>query len=112
MTSSGYQPTEDKFNMPGLYVMGSPTIPTTIRFSNNGGTNEFVLYAPNSNIYMENNATYKGAIAGKTVSLSNHAKVEQGDGYKPQQIGGATIFARQSDVECIGASASPPNASC
>jgi hypothetical protein len=112
ITSSGYQPTEEKFSMPGLYVMGSPTIPTTIRFSNNGGTNEFVLYAPNSNIYMENNATYKGAIAGKTVYLSNHAKVVQDSGYKPQQIGGSTIFARQSDVECVGASGSPPNANC
>jgi hypothetical protein len=61
---------------------------------------------------MENNATYKGAIAGKTVYLSNHAKVVQDSGYKPQQIGGSTIFARQSDVECVGASGSPPNANC
>lgn len=112
ITSSGYQPSEEKFNMPGLYVMGSTTIPTTIRFSNNGNTNEFVLYAPNSNVYMENNATYKGAIAGKTVSLSNHAKVEQDSGYKPQQLGGSTIFTRQADVECIGATGSPPNANC
>jgi hypothetical protein len=112
ITSSGYQPTEDKFNMPGLYVTGSTTIPTTIRFSNNGGTNEFVLYAPNSNVIMENNATYKGAIAGKTVWLRNHAKVEQDDGFEPQPIGGSIIYARQSYVECTGATASPPNGNC
>lgn len=118
ITSSGYQPSEGKYNMPGLYVMGSPTIPTKIVFSNNSngkneeGANQFVLYAPNSNIYMENNATFKGAIAGKTVYLSNHAKVIQDEGFKPQNIGGSNLYSRQSYVECTGATGSPPNADC
>lgn len=112
ITSSGYQTTENKFSLPGLYVQGSTTIPTKVMFQNNGGSNQFVLYAPNSNVYMENNATYKGAIAGKTVYLSNHAKVEQDEGFEPPQIGGSTLYSRQSYVECTGATASPPNASC
>ena len=112
ITSSGYQPTAGKFSVPGLYVTGSTSIPSRIVFSNNSGSNQFVLYAPNSSLYFENNATYKGAIAGKTVYFSNHAKVEQDEGFEPPQLGGSTIFARQSYVECTGATASPPNANC
>lgn len=118
ITASGYQPAEGKYDVPGLYVTGSTTIQTKIVFSNNSngkneeGTNAFVLYAPSTAIYMENHATIKGAIAGKTVYLSNHARVIQDEGFKPPNIGGSNIFTRQSYVECTGATASPPNANC
>jgi len=112
VTATGYQPEIGKYDVPGFYVMGSPTIPTTIEFSNNSGNNEFILYAPNSDIIVKNNATYTGVIAGKTVHLDNNAIVRQDAGFEPPQIGGATIFERQSYVECTGATASPPNAGC
>jgi hypothetical protein len=112
ITSSGYQPSADKFAVPGLYVTGSTSIASKVSFSNNSGSNQFVLYAPNSNLYFENNATYKGAIAGKTIYFTNNAKVEQDEGFEPPQLGGSTIYARQSYVECTGATGSPPNASC
>jgi hypothetical protein len=112
ITSSAYQPGEDKFAVPGLYVMGSTTIPTKVSFGNNAGDSQFVLYAPNSNVFLENNATFKGAIAGKTVYLSNHAKVEQDEGFEPPKIGGSTLYSRQLYVECVGSTGSPPNASC
>lgn len=111
ITATGYQPEIGKFDVPGFYVMGSESIPTTIEFSPNGGTNEFILYAPNSDILIKNKATYTGVIAGKTVHLEN-AIVRQDEGFKPPDIGGATIFERQSYLECTGASASPPNAGC
>lgn len=113
ITSSGYQTGEGRFEVIGLYLLGSTTIPTSVSFKNNtGATNEFVLYAPNTDIYMENNSTYKGAIAGKTIHLSNHAKVEQDNGFKPPNLGGQVLYTRQSYVECTGATASPPNADC
>jgi hypothetical protein len=112
VTATGYQPEIGKFDMPGFYVMGSPTIPTTIEFSNNSGTNEFILYAPNTDIVIKNNAVYTGVIAGKTVHLDNNAIVRQDEGFEPPQIGGATIYERQSYVECTGATASPPSAAC
>jgi hypothetical protein len=112
ITSSGYQTTEDKFAVPGLYLMGSTTIPTKVVFGNNAGDSQFVLYAPNTNVYLENNATFKGAIAGKTVYLSNHAKVEQDEGFEPPNIGGSALYSRQSYIECVGATASPPSANC
>jgi hypothetical protein len=110
--ATGYQGSE-KSDLPGLYMMGSATIATQARFSNNSGTtNEFILYAPNTSILIENNATYKGVLAGKTIKLSNNATVEQDSAFKPPKIGGATLYARQSYIECVGATASPPNASC
>lgn len=121
ITASGYQPTEGKFDVPGLYVTGSATIASKIVFSNNSkgkgekegeGTNAFVLYAPNTAVYMENHATIKGAIAGKSVHLGNHTRVIQDEGFKPQAIGGSNIYTRQSYVECTGATASPANANC
>jgi hypothetical protein len=100
-------------DLPGLYMMGSTTISTRANFQNNSGTtNEFVLYAPNTDIVIENDATYKGVLAGKTIKLSNNATVEQDAGFKPPQIGGATLFSRQSYVECVGPTGSPPNANC
>jgi hypothetical protein len=111
--ATGNQGSTEKSSLPGLYLMGSTSIPTTARFANNTGTtNEFVLYAPNTDIVIENNATYKGVLAGKTVTLTNHAKVEQDANFKPPQIGGATLYSRQSYVECVGATGSPPNANC
>lgn len=112
ITSSAYQPGEDKFAVPGLYLLGSQTVPTGAVFENKGGVSQFVIYAPNTNIYLENNATFKAAIAGKTVTLSNHAKVEQDEGFEPPNLGGSTLYTRQSYVECTGATATPPNANC
>lgn len=112
VTATGYQPEIGKFDVPGFYVMGSSTIPTSVEFSNNSGTNEFILYAPNTDIIIRNNAVYTGVIAGKTVHLDNNAIVRQDEGFEPPQIGGATLYERQSYVECTGATASPPDLSC
>ena len=112
ITSTGYQPELGKFDIPGFYLMGSPTIETKVEFSNNSGSNEFVLYAPQTDIVVKNEAVYKGVFAGKTVVLDNNAIVEQDDGFEPPQIGGATLYQRQSYIECTGGTASPPDANC
>ncbi len=44
--------------------------------------------------------------------FDNNAIVEGAAPEALPQLGGATIFARQSYVECTGATASPPNANC
>jgi hypothetical protein len=111
--ATGNQGSAGNADLPGLYLMGSTAIPTKATFANNTGTtNEFVLYAPNTDIVIENNATYKGVLAGKTVTLTNNATVEQDAAFEPPEIGGAKLFARQSYVECVGATGSPPNANC
>ena len=110
--ASGYQPTEDKFAMPGLYVMGSTTITTTVSFQTKNLVNEFLLYAPNSDITLQNHGTYKGVIAGSTVTMDNHPVIEQDAGYEPPDIGGATLYTRQSYVECSGLAAVAPDENC
>lgn len=111
--ATAYQGSSEKTDLPGLYMMGSPTISTKASFQNNSGTtNEFVLYAPHTEISITNNATYKGVLAGRTIKLTNNATVEQDAAFKPPQIGGTTLYTRQSYVECVGATGSPPNANC
>jgi hypothetical protein len=110
--ATGYQTDSGKFNLPGFYLLGSPNIQTYAYWSNNAGDGEFLLYGPNTDVVINNNATYTSAIAGKTVHLDNRAIVEAVASQAIPQIGGATIFSRQSYVECIGATASPPNANC
>ncbi len=132
ITSTGYQPKEGQFDMPGLFVTGSTKIPTTIEWKQNSGTNEFVLYAPNSDIVLQNNATFKGTIAGKTVHLINKAIVEHDPGFKvPPELNpwheeevdpgedteedetdGVVVFTPQFYVECSNLVSSAPDAGC
>ena len=83
ITATGYQPTIGRYDMPGFYLLGSTTISTKVEWKNNSGTNELVLYGPNSNIVLENNAVFYGVIVGKTVLLSNNVIVIQDSGYVP-----------------------------
>lgn len=112
ITATGYQPDDDRFNLPGFYLLGSTDIETYASWSNNAGNAEMVLYAPNTNIELKNNGVFTGAIAGKTIHLDNNAIVEGAAPEALPDLGGATIFARQSYVECVGAVASPPDANC
>lgn len=110
--ASGYEAGTNMFDMPGFYIQGSTTRATSVSFGNSSGSNEFVLYAPNSTLSIDNSATFIGAIAVKSATIRNSAKIEQPNGFTPPQIGGSTLYSRQSYVECTGATASPPNAGC
>ncbi len=110
--ATGYGSAPGQYDVPGLYVQGSASRETGANFGNSSGSNQFVLYAPNTKIEINNSATFKGSIVGKSVSLANSAKVEQDTGFEPPAIGGATLYARQSYVQCSGMAVSPPNAGC
>ncbi len=111
ITSTGYNSKLGQFDMPGLYLMGS-TSKSTKATLGNSSHNEFLFYGPNTSVEINNSATFKGPIAAKKIDLSNSAVVERDVGYEPPAIGGATLYQRQSYVECVGATASPPNANC
>jgi hypothetical protein len=110
--ATGYKPELHEFDMPGLYLLGSSTIETKVNLAGQAGTNEIFVYAPSSKIEISGNANYKGVIAGKEVSDTGNGTMSQDAGYEPKPIGGATIYSRQSYIECTGATASPPNANC
>jgi hypothetical protein len=130
ITSTGYQPEKGKYELPGFYLMGSTSISTKVEWSNNSGSNEFVLYAPNTEILIKNNATYIGIIAGKSVHIEK-AIVKQDSGFvlptelnpwKETATTGTTgeaaptaqYYSPQSYVECSGISTTglAPNADC
>jgi hypothetical protein len=130
VTATGYQPALGKYDLPGFYLTGSTSIKTSVELSPNGTTNEFILYAPNTDILIKNNAVYVGIIAGQTVHLEN-AIIKQDGGFSvPTALnpwkeatvtnpGGsttpvATYFSPQSYVECSGVATTglAPNADC
>jgi hypothetical protein len=112
IVSTGYIPSEDRFAVPGLYVIGSPDIPTTVDLSGNSGTNELMLYAPYSDVEIGGSATWIGMIAGETLRLHGTPTVESDPGIDPPDIFFSTLWEPTRYVECTGASASPPDASC
>jgi hypothetical protein len=112
ITSTGYNPSLGQFDVPGFYLLGSEDIQTSATWINNSGTNEFVLYGPNTDIYLAPNSTYTGAIAGRYIFMKNNAVMKSDAGFVPPTIGGSTLYQRVRYVECTGATGTPPDANC
>jgi hypothetical protein len=113
ISATGYNEDQQVYEMPGLYLMGSTSRTTWVNLNGNlKDENELVMYGPNTSFNINGNATYIGVIAGKKVNINGNATITQPKGYKPPEIGGATIYSRQSYIECTTAVSSPPNAGC
>ncbi|HET8956504.1 MAG TPA: hypothetical protein VFN18_12675 [Solirubrobacterales bacterium] len=126
ITSTGYQGTPGKFDMPGFYFSGNGRV----YIGGNNGTNEMVVYAPESEVELKGNATYKGLIAGKTLVVTGSSTVKADPGYElppelrpPPKTGEDTsgepvrtsrLYTPQTYVECEGvvATGQAPNTSC
>lgn len=99
--------------VPGFYLLGSPTIETEVELKGtSGGTNELMLYAPNSDITIAGNATWIGMAAGKTLRTNGNPTIEADDAIDLPDMNFASLWERTHYIECVGASASPPDASC
>ncbi|HEX7246022.1 MAG TPA: hypothetical protein VF245_10690 [Solirubrobacterales bacterium] len=108
IVSTGYNPSQGSYKVPGIYVLGESKVVLT----GSSGTNELVLYAPESNIEMGGNATWKGMIAGKSLNMHGTPKIESDPNIKVPDITFASLLERNRYVECTGGTASPPNAYC
>jgi hypothetical protein len=106
--SSPYNTSQGFFEVPGIYLLGNGAV----KLGGNGGTNNLVLYAPLSEIEMSGGATWIGMIAGRTINLNGNPLVKSDSRIKEPDITRAGHFQRTRYVECTGATASPPNASC
>lgn len=130
----------NKSILPGFYLLGSTTIPTSVSLGGNASTeDEFIIYGPNTQVNIPGNAVYKGIIAGKRVVITGNGRVETPAGYKPPAeitpvteagttkestekegstkkttVTTARYYSPQFYVECIGAApvGSAPNANC
>jgi hypothetical protein len=112
LTDTGYEPNNGKYEVPGLYFLGSQTIPTRINIQAQGGADEMILYAPNVDIEMNGGPEWIGMMAGKTISIQGNPKIISDPHIKEPELKRSTLFSRNRYVECTGASATPPNANC
>jgi hypothetical protein len=118
VTSSSFQSTACQTNaeecrVPGLYVLGSPTIPTTVSLTgNSGSTNELMVYAPYSNVEISGNATWIGMFAGKTIKMNGNPTIESDSRIPQPELFFAGLLERTRYVECVGATGSPPDVNC
>jgi hypothetical protein len=114
VTATGFREDQAVYEMPGFYLLGSPTISTYVELSGNSKAdqNEFVMYGPQTEFRLTGNSTIVGVIAGRKVEITGNATITQPNGFKPEAIGGSIIYSRQSYVECAGSTTAPPTAGC
>lgn len=106
--STGYNPSQGIYEIPSIYVLGDGAV----SIGANSGTNHVMIYAPQSNISFSGGAEWIGMIAGKSITLNGNPYFKSDSHIKEPDITYAGHFQRTRYVECTGASASPPNASC
>jgi hypothetical protein len=106
-----------------MLFVGSETIPTKILLKSETSVNgpcdqNFIIYAPDSDVELNSNARFCGAIAGKSVHLNSNAEVWAGSGAEEFNFPGwkapetPAHYEPYRFIECSTVAASPPNAGC
>ena len=101
--------------VPGFYMLGSPSIETrAVLNGTSGGTNELMLYAPNTDITIGGNATWIGMAAGNTLRTNGNPTIEADDAIDLPDMNFASLWERTHYLECAGGTVDPtdPDASC
>jgi hypothetical protein len=97
-----------------LLFLGSPTRQTILHMSSNTDLNaaceqNFVVYAPLSDVVLNSNSTYCGALAGHTIHLDSNADLRTG-GQPDLSIKPPVPYYQPAEfVECRAVAASSPN---
>lgn len=113
ITSTGYDPSQGLYQMPGLYMFGSPNRATRVEFdSNTAVSNEFILYAPYSDVRFDSNSTFIGAMAANSFDVASNARIMSDANMVIPELDIPSRYTGERYVECTGATASPPNANC
>ena len=112
LTATGFEPKLGKYDVFGLYFLGSETIPTRIDLQAGAAGDEAIIYAPQVDIEMHGHAEWNGMMAGKTISMQGSDRIESDSHIEEPNIKLATLFARNHYVECTGATGTPPDANC
>ena len=100
--------------VPGFYLPGSSNVPSEVVLSgNSGGTNQLVIYGPNSEVTIDGSATWIGMIASDTLTLNGTPKIKADAGISPPAIAYAGIWEQTHYVECAGSVGFPaPDSNC
>lgn len=111
IAATGYQPSAGKFEIPGFFLLGSPTGTSQVNLSGNfSSTNEMAIYGPDTFIDISGNATYKGVIVGRHIEMSGNGKVEQDAGFElPPELNPARVVEEiKTGTEGGGTETGPP----
>jgi hypothetical protein len=106
-----------------LLFVGSESLDTGILLNSNTSVNgpcdqNFVIYAPLSDVEFDSNSRFCGGIAGKSVHLDSNAEIWAASGTESFELPGAELpetvahYEPYRFIECSSAPASPPNAGC
>jgi hypothetical protein len=101
-----------------LLFVGSTSRQTQIHMSSNTNigaacVQNFVLYAPLTDVTLNSNSTYCGGLAGKTLHLDSNARIYTNPSVSEFPIpAAANHYTTSRFVECTAAPASPPSAGC
>ena len=101
-----------------LLMVGSETIPTSISLSSNtqvAGACEqnFVIYAPRTDVNFNSNSTYCGALAAKSITMSSNTKIYNDAGASTFALPNtAPHYAPSGFIECGEGEQNPPDAGC
>jgi hypothetical protein len=92
-----------------LYMVGNPSIPTTLTFANSfASTMLMSIYAPYSTVFLQNSVAITGAIAAASVPIQNDSSVTYDQRVGNITGGGIPVYrSTRNWVEC---SSTPPNA--
>ncbi len=105
------------FNAALLFV-GSPTLQTRVLMNSNTELpavcqQNFVVYGPLTDVTLNSNSTYCGALAGKSLEFDSNAHVASSDDASNFQLPNtAAHYAVDRFVECRSAAANPPSSGC
>ncbi|HEU5141550.1 MAG TPA: hypothetical protein VFU04_00160 [Solirubrobacterales bacterium] len=114
--------TGDPVSVAMLFV-GSATVDTNILLNSNTSVNgpcdqNFVIYAPRTDVRLNSNARFCGAIAGETVHMDSNAEVWSASGSEEFNLPGVELppvpdhYAPYRFVECGGVATTAPDAGC
>jgi hypothetical protein len=106
-----------------LLFVGSESIHTKIQLNSNTSVEEtcdqnFIVYAPLSEVELASKTKFCGAIAGESVHLNSNAEIWSGAGAEEFEVPGweppetAAHYTPFRYVECSGEAAGSPNVGC
>lgn len=101
-----------------LIFVGSPVLATTAILSSNTSANgqcvqNFVVYAPYTDIHFDAFAKYCGAMGGKSIVLDSNAVIDSDSASQAYTLPPTSAhYGISKYIECPAAPASPPNSGC
>jgi cytoskeletal protein CcmA (bactofilin family) len=110
ITNNNTSPTTLQF-----FVRGSSSTTTKVNIKNNTANpaaTPIMIYAPNSEVLLENNAVFNGGLVGKTVELKNNAQFN----FDPNSVGSsgstALVYQPMQHRECSPQPSGAPDSGC